>query len=166
MQDPCIPASNHLNIESKRSAAEAQPINSPHPFRGAGRDETLTNFLRILELGGGPLRRRPLSKSMTKSKKKHTWKKTHFFKKNDSKLNPKVDPKIIKMHSPCVFCLTEKTLNSASLLFFHLLLSGTPGPSPIVQIPCKYHHFRDATFPKQKHNFLQKGVKSDPPSDP
>ena len=90
----------------------------------------------------------------------------HFFLKIDPKVDLKVDPEIVKMASRRVCCPTEKTLNSASLFFFHLLLSGTPGPSQIVEIPTKYHHFRDATFPKQKHNFLQKGVKSDPPSDP
>ena len=166
MQDPCIPASNHLNIESKRSAAEAQPINSPHPFREAGRDETLTNFLRILELGGGPLRRRPLSKNMPKSKKKHTWKETRFFMKMDLKVDLKVDPEIVKKPSRCVFWPIEKTLNSASLFFFHLLLSGTPGPSEIVQIPYKYHQIRVAALFQKTRHFLEKGVKSDPPSDP
>ena len=78
----------------------------------------------------------------------------------------KVDPKIVEMLPGRVFCTIEKTLNSASLFFFHLLLSGTPGESKILEIPCKYHHFRDATLSPKKLNFLQKGVKSDPPSGP
>jgi len=166
MQDPCIPASNHLNIESKRSAAEAQPINSPHPFRGAGRDGTATNFLRILELGGGsPPPPAPLKKH-AKIKEKTRFEKNVLFLQNKLKMDLKVDPEIVKMPSRRVFWPIEKTLNSASLFFFHLLLSGTPGPSPIVQIPCKYHHFRDATLSHKKHNFLEKGVKSGFPGDP
>ena len=77
-----------------------------------------------------------------------------------------MDPKIVEMLPGRVFCTIEKTLNSASLFLFHLLLSGTPGPSPIVQIPIKYHHFRDATLSHKNHNFLEKGVKSDPPATP
>ena len=88
--------------------------------------------------------------------------------KMDLKVDLKVDPEIVKMLSRRVFWPIEKTLNFASLFFFHLLLSGTPGPSQIVQIPYKYHHFRDATLSKKKkkHMFLQKGVKSGFPGDP
>ena len=71
--------------------------------------------------------------------------------KIDLKVNLKVDPKIVKMPPRRVFCPTEKTLNPASLCFFHLLLSGTPGESQILQIPNKYHQIRDATlFQKKK----------------
>ena len=84
----------------------------------------------------------------------------------DLKVNLKVDPKIVKMPPRRVFCPTEKTLNPASLFFFHLLLSGTPGESKILQIPCKYNHFRDATLSPKKLNCLEKGVKRDPPATP
>ena len=76
--------------------------------------------------------------------------------KIDLKVNLKVDPKIVKMPPRRVFCPTEKTLNPASLCFFHLLLSGTPGESKILQILCKYHHFRDTTLSHKKHNLLGK----------
>jgi len=98
-------------------------------------------------------------------KKKNTWKKTCFFTKNNPKMNLKVAPKIVKMLSRRRFCGTEKTLNSASAFFLPFAVSGTPGPSTIVQIPCKYHHFRDATLSQKKHTFLQKGVKTAPPGD-
>ena len=103
---------------------------------------------------------------MPKSKKKHTLKETRFFMKMDLKVDLKVDPEIVKMPSRCVFWPIEKTLNSASLCFFHLLLSGTPGESQILQVPCKYHQIRDATLSHKNHNFLEKGVKSDPPATP
>ena len=86
--------------------------------------------------------------------------------KMDLKVDLKVDPEIVKMPSRCVFWPIEKTLNSASLFFFHLLLSGTPGESQILQIPCKYHHFRDATLSPKKLHCLEKGVKRDPPATP
>ena len=86
--------------------------------------------------------------------------------KFDLKVNLKVDPKIVKMPPGRVFCPTEKTLNSASLFFFHLLLSGTPGPSEIVKIPYKYQQIRAAALFQKTRHFLEKGVKSDPPSDP
>ena len=86
--------------------------------------------------------------------------------KVDSKVNLKVDPKIVKMASRRVFCPTEETLNSASLFFLHLVLSGTPGPSPIVQIPCKYHHFRDASLSQQKAQLFGKRCQKWPPRRP
>ena len=129
-----------------RSAAEAKPVNSPHPFRGAGRDETIVEFFRVFKLDGPRLRRRPPPKNITKLKKKHVYKKTRFFIKNNPKVSLKVDPKIVKMVSRRLFCVTEKTLNSTSFFFLPFAVSGTPGPSQIVQFPCKYHHFRDATL--------------------
>ena len=101
----------------------------PHPFRGAGRDGIATEFLRVLKQDGARTRRRPLSKNITKLKKKQTW------KKNDLKESLKVDPKIIKMVSRHAFLSIDKTLNSASVFFLPFAVSGTPGPSPIVQIP-------------------------------
>ena len=77
-----------------------------------------------------------------------------------------VYPKIVKMVPGRVFCPTEKTLISASPFSFHLLLSGTAGPSEIVEIRCKYHQIRDATLFHKRLNFLEVYVKSDPPSDP
>ena len=47
----------------------------------------------------------------------------------------KVEPKIVKIGSRRVFCVTEKTLNSASVFFRAFTVSGTPGPSPIVNFP-------------------------------
>jgi len=32
-----------------RSAAEAKPVNSPHPFRGAGRDGIMVEFLQSFQ---------------------------------------------------------------------------------------------------------------------
>ena len=103
---------------------------------------------------------------MQKSKKTHTCKKTRFFFKHDPKVDLKVYPKIVKMVPGHVFCPTEKTLISASPFFFHLLLSGTPGPSEIVQIPHEYHQIRVAALFQKTRHFLEKGVKSDPPNDP
>ena len=96
----------------------------------------------------------------------HVCKKTRFFIKNDQKVSLKVDPKIVKMTSRRLFCVTEKTLNSASVFFLAFAVSGTPGPSPIVKFPCKYHHFRDATLSQKKHVFLQNNVKTGPLGDP
>ena len=80
-------------------------------------------------------------------------------------MNFKVAPKIVKMVSRRLFCGTEKTLNSASEFLLPFAVSGTPGPSTIVNIQCKYHHFRDATLSLNKHIFLQKGVKTAAPGD-
>ena len=91
-------------------------------------------------------------------------KKTFVFTKCDLKVSLKVDHKIIKMVSRRVFCSTEKTLNSASVFFLPFAVSGTPGPPPIVQIPCKYHNFRDATLSQKKHTLLETGVKILPPA--
>ena len=57
-----------------------------------------------------------------------------------------MEPKIVKIVSRRVFCVTEKTLNPASVFFLAFAVSGTPGTSPIVNFSCKYHHFRDATL--------------------
>ena len=86
-----------------RSAAEAKPVNSPHPFRGAGRDEIMVEFFRVFKLDGPRLRRRPPPKNITKLKKNHVCKKTRFFIKNDPKVSLKVDPKIVKMVSRRLF---------------------------------------------------------------
>ena len=101
---------------------------------------------------------------MTKLNKKHAKKKTCLFIKNDPKMNFKVEPKIVNMPSRLFVYPTEKTLKSASRCFLHLLLSGTPGPSTIVQIPGKYNNFCDANLSQKKHTFLQKSVKTGPPA--
>ena len=128
--------------------------------------ELWLNFFRVFKLDGPRLRRRPPPKNITKLKKKHVCKKTRFFIKNDQKVSLKVDPKIVKMTSRRLFCVTEKTLNSASVFFLAFAVSGTPGPSPIVKFPCKYHHFRDATLSQNLHRFLQNNVKTGPFGDP
>ena len=68
------------------------------------------------------------------------------FAKSNPKVNLKVEPKIVKIGSRRVFCITQKTLNSASILFRAFAGFGTPGPSPIVNFPSKYYHFRNATL--------------------
>ena len=78
IQEPQTP------ITVLRAAAEAKPVNSPHPFRGAGRDETVVEFFRVFKLDGPRLRRRPPPKNITKLNKKHTWKKTCLFHKKRS----------------------------------------------------------------------------------
>ena len=84
--------SNHRFLEAQRSAAEAKPVNSPHPFRGAGRDEILTNFLRILELGGGsPPPPTPLKKH-AKIEEKNNLEKKKFFHESWLKSEPQSGP--------------------------------------------------------------------------
>ena len=67
-----------------------------------------------------------------------------------------MDPEIVKMLSRPLFYPTPKTLNSASLLFFDLLLCGTPGPSEIVQIHTKNKYFRDASLSNTKKHIFRK----------
>ena len=107
----------------------------------------LSGNLQNLKLDGPRLRRRPPPQKHHKIEDKtHLQKNLFFFSKSKSKVGLKVEPKIVKIGSRRVFCVTEKTLNSASVFFRAFTVSGTPGPSPIVNFPCKYHHFRDATL--------------------
>ena len=79
-----------------------------------------------------------------------------FLSSVGAKVSLKVEPKIVKIGSRRVFCVTEKTLNSASVFFRAFTVSGTPGPSPIVNFPCKYHNFRDATLSQKIMHFFTK----------
>ena len=96
--------------------------------------EFYSEFFRVFKLDGPRLRRRPPPKNITKMRKKKACKK-QVEKKSKSKAGLKVEPKIVKIGSRRVFCVTEKTLNSASVFFSAFTVSGTPGPSPIVNFP-------------------------------
>ena len=92
IQEPQTP------ITVLRSAAEAKPVNSPHPFRGAGRDADLVPmFSRSLqtskELRGDPPRPPTLSKKRPKIQRKITSKKTHNFSPKWSQMDPRWVPK-------------------------------------------------------------------------
>ena len=89
-----------------------------------------------------------------------------FFHKKNPKMSFKVAPKIVKMVSRRVFCGTEKTLNSASAFFLPFAVSGTPGPSIIVKIRCKYHNFRDATLSQKNIHFFTKMCQNCSPRRP
>ena len=106
----------------------------------------LSVILQILKLDGPRPRRRPTPKNITKLKKNQACKKTRFFSKSKSKVGLKLEPKIVENGSRRVFCVTEKTLNSASVFFRAFTVSGTAGPSPIVNFPCENHNFRDETL--------------------
>ena len=96
-------------------------------------------------------RRQPARQSRQKHLEAHHW--AYEFSsdspskaKNPPKVRHKVDPKTVKIVSRRLFCVTEKTLNSAIVLLLAFAVSGKPGPSPIVNFPCRYHRFCDASL--------------------
>ena len=89
------------SIEASRSRGRRQrrqPVNSPPPFRGAGRDANLVPmFSRSLqtskELRGDPPRPPTLSKKRPKIQRKITSKKTPNFSQKLSQMDPHWVPK-------------------------------------------------------------------------
>ena len=79
-----------------------------------------------LKLDGPRLRRRPPPKTSQTWRKNRPAKK-HVFFFSKAKVGLKVEPKTVKIGSRRVFCVTEKTLNSASVFFALLLFLGRPG---------------------------------------
>ena len=132
----------HLEVGGRGEACKY----SPHPFRGAGRDGTLLWVLQSFQARWATPPPPTPSQKHHKIEEKTRLQNNTLFLQNNQKVSLKVDPKIVKIVSRRLFCVTEKTLNFTSVFFIAFAVSGTPGPSKIVQFPCKYHHFRDATL--------------------
>ena len=130
-------ADSHPSIEASRSRGRRQrrqPVNSPHPFRGAGRDANLVPmFSRSLqtskELRGDPPRPPTLSKKRPKIQRKITSNKNSpLFSKlepNGSPLGPEILPKSIKSQTKALEALITK---SSEKLLEKVSLQTPPGP--------------------------------------
>ena len=132
-------ADSHPSIEASRSRGRRQrrqPVNSPHPFRGAGRDANLVPmFSRSLqtskELRGDPPRPPTLSKKRPKIQRKITSKKTPNFSQKWSQMDPRwplgpeILPKSIKSQTKALEALITK---SSEKLLEKVSLQTPPGP--------------------------------------
>ena len=146
-QKSSLGPSKHRFIKFQGPAAGAKPLDSPHPFRGAGRDGTVAELCRVFRARwASPPPPAPPQKHHKIEEKTRLQKYMYFLHKIIKEWASQWTPKSLKIASRHFFCVIEKTLNSASVFFLAFTVSGTPGPSKIFNFLYKYNRFRNATL--------------------